>query len=167
MVRRFSSTDTTLLDEGSFRIEQMRPHHLPYVVAIERKSFPQPWSYSLYFTELKNRVAHYFVGLRNNQVIGYVGMWILWEVAHITTLAVHPSFRAKGFGRRILLYSLDYARVRGCEEVLLEVRISNTVAQELYREFGFQFERVRTRYYSDGEDALVMRKILLLCKENR
>jgi len=161
MVRRFSSIDATPLDEGSFRIEHMRPHHLSYVVAIEKKSFPQPWSYSLFFTELSNRAANYFVGTWEKRVIGYVGMWILWEVAHITTFAVHPFFRGKGFGRKILTFSLEYARLRGCEEVLLEVRLSNTGAQELYREFGFHIERVRKRYYSDGEDALVMRKNML------
>jgi len=160
MVRRSFPGNSALLEEGSFRIVEMKPHHLPYVVAIERKSFSQPWSYSLFLTELSNRVASYFLGLCENRVAGYIGLWVVWEGAHVTTFAVHPHFRSRGLGKKLLQFSLDYARLKGCQEVLLEVRLSNTKAQELYRQFGFKLERVRKRYYSDGEDALVMKKDL-------
>lgn len=152
------SNEKVLLENGDFQIVEMRTHHLPYVVAIERRSFPQPWSYSLFLSELSNRVASYFVALLRGRVIGYVGVWILWEEGHITTFAIHPKYRGKGFGKKLFQYALDYARACGCRYVLLEVRTSNTRAQMLYRKFGFQVVGIRARYYADGEDALIMRK---------
>jgi len=152
------SNDKVLVDNGDFQIVEMRTHHLPYVVAIERRSFSQPWSYSLFLTELSNKVASYFVALFEGRVIGYVGLWILWEEGHVTTFAIHPRYRGRGFGKRLFRYALDYARACGCRYVLLEVRVSNTRAQNLYRKFGFRVVGVRSRYYADGEDALIMRK---------
>jgi len=84
------SNDKVLVDNGDFQIVEMQAHHLPYVVAIERRSFSQPWSYSLFLTELSNKVASYFVALFEGRVIGYIGLWILWEEGHITTFAIHP-----------------------------------------------------------------------------
>lgn len=156
-----SSNEKVLLSDGDFQIVEMRTHHLPYVVAIERRSFPQPWSYSLFLSELSNRVASYFVALLGGRVIGYIGLWILWEEGHVTTFAIHPKYRGRGFGKKLFQYALEYARACGCRHVLLEVRMSNTRAQTLYREFGFRVVGVRARYYADGEDALVMRKDFL------
>lgn len=150
--------DKVLLENGDFQIVEMRAHHLPYVVAIERRSFPQPWSYSLFLTELSNRVASYFVALLSGKVIGYIGLWVTWEEGHITTFAIHPRYRGKGFGKKLFHYALEYARSCGCERVFLEVRVSNSRAQGLYRSFGFETVGLRPRYYMDGEDALVMRK---------
>jgi len=153
-----SLKDKVLLENGDFQIVEMRAHHLPYVVAIERRSFPQPWSYSLFLTELSNRVASYFVALLSGKVIGYIGLWVTWEEGHITTFAIHPRYRGKGFGKKLFHYALEYARSCGCERVFLEVRVSNNRAQGLYRRFGFETVGLRPRYYMDGEDALVMRK---------
>lgn len=157
MVPEFSN-EKVLLDNGNFQIVEMKAHHLPYVIAIERRSFPQPWSYSLFLSELSNRVASYFVALFEGRVIGYIGLWILWEEGHITTFAIHPKYRGRGFGKRLFQYALEYARSCGCRYILLEVRTSNTRAQTLYQKFGFRVIGVRARYYADGEDALVMRK---------
>lgn len=153
-----SSSERDFVDDGDFKIVEMQTCHLPYVVAIERRSFPQPWSYSLFLTELSNRVASYFVALLAEKVIGYIGLWTMWEEGHVTTFAIHPRYRGKGFGKKLLQYALEYARVRGCRHVLLEVRVSNARAQSLYRGFGFRVIGVRSRYYADGEDALIMRK---------
>lgn len=147
-------------EENGFKIAKMRTQHIPFIVAIERKSFSQPWSYSLFLSEISNRVASYFVALWHEKVIGYIGLWLLFEEAHITTFAIHPAYRRKGFGKRLFAYALRYAQLRGCKEVLLEVRVSNLVAQNLYREFGFLPIGRRRRYYADGEDAIVMRKDL-------
>ncbi len=148
------------LGENEFEIVKMRSQHIPFIIAIERKSFPQPWSYSLFLSELSNRMATYFVALWQGKVIGYIGMWIVWEEAHITTFAIHPAYRRKGFGEKLFTYALSYALSQGCKEVLLEVRVSNFVAQHLYRKLGFRAVGRRRGYYTDGEDAIVMKKDL-------
>jgi ribosomal-protein-alanine N-acetyltransferase len=162
MVRNFFKNETQPANAGggAFTIQRMHFQHLPYVVAIEKKSFKHPWSYSLFLSELSNKIAHYFVAFLGSRVIGYVGLWIYLREAHITTFAIHPEFRRKGYGTKLLHYALEFAKSKGCKEVLLEVRVSNQVAQALYRRFGFSEIGIRKAYYSDGEDALVMRKSL-------
>ncbi|HPT64077.1 MAG TPA: ribosomal protein S18-alanine N-acetyltransferase, partial [Candidatus Atribacteria bacterium] len=118
-----------------------------------------PWSYSLFLSELSNQAATYLVAFFQGKIIGYLGLWIVWGEAHITTFAIHPAYRGEGFGKKLFGYALDYAKSQGCSEVSLEVRSSNIKAQNLYHSFGFKKIGVRKRYYADGEDAWVMKKV--------
>ena len=90
-------------------------------------------------------------------IAGYAGMWIMTDEAHITTIASHPSFRGRGVGELLVLALIDRALANGARWMTLEVRASNSIAQNLYRKYTFKEMGVRRRYYSDnGEDALVM-----------
>jgi len=90
-------------------------------------------------------------------VAGFAGMWIVFDEAHITTIGVDPLYRGRGFGELLLLALIDEAVRRGATWLTLEVRVSNGVAQGLYRKYGFAVQGTRRRYYSDnGEDAYVM-----------
>jgi [ribosomal protein S18]-alanine N-acetyltransferase len=91
------------------------------------------------------------------QIIGFAGMWILLDEAHITTIGVSPDYRGRGLGEMLLLNLFDEALRRGAEWVTLEVRVSNDSAQALYNKYGFTRQGIRRRYYSDnGEDAYIM-----------
>lgn len=94
----------------------------------------------------------------NREVVrGFAGLWLMLDEAHITTICVCSKARGNGLGELLLSYLMDLARELGAQRVTLEVRISNAVAQSLYRKYGFVAEGVRKRYYSDdNEDALVM-----------
>lgn len=90
-------------------------------------------------------------------LVGYAGLWLMTDEAHVTTIASHPSVRGKGIGELLLLGLIDRALDIGARWLTLEVRISNNVAQNLYAKYTFKEMGVRRRYYSDnGEDALVM-----------
>src|SRR5215218_3057118 len=90
-------------------------------------------------------------------VAGFGGMWCVYDEAHITTIGVDPPYRGRGFGELLLLALIDEAVRRGATWLTLEVRVSNSVAQDLYRKYGFAVQSTRRRYYSDnGEDAYVM-----------
>ncbi len=90
-------------------------------------------------------------------VIGFAGLWLMVDEAHITTIAVHPDFRGKGLGELELATLIQTAYKINAQRVTLEVRISNYIAQSLYRKYGFREEGKRPRYYSDNqEDALIM-----------
>jgi ribosomal-protein-alanine N-acetyltransferase len=141
-------------------IEKMKPIHLSAVLAIEKKSFPQPWSFSLFMSEFTNRLATYLVLQIKRKVIGYIGYWYLFEEAHITTFAIHPDYRRQGLGKKFLQYALNSILNQGCQEVFLEVRVSNFPAQNLYHSLDFTAIGIRTKYYSDGEDAIIMKKII-------
>ena len=90
-------------------------------------------------------------------IVGFAGMWIMFDEAHITTIGVHPDERGSGLGELLLVQLFVEATARGAEMLTLEVRVSNDAAQTLYQKYGFERHGVRRRYYSDnGEDAYIM-----------
>jgi [ribosomal protein S18]-alanine N-acetyltransferase len=90
-------------------------------------------------------------------IVGYGGLWLTVEDAHVTTIAVDPAHRGKGVGELLLNALIDHAYELGGRQITLEVRVSNTAAQQLYVKYGFQPAGKRPRYYTDnGEDALIM-----------
>ncbi len=94
---------------------------------------------------------------RARRVVGYAGLWLMVDEAHVTSIAVSPLFRGFGVGELLLLALVDVSREIGAQYMTLEVRVSNTLAQRLYRKYGFKETGVRRRYYSDNnEDALIM-----------
>jgi len=116
---------------------------------------------------LGSRVANVFTRLRSAPapvveeprapIIGFAGIWMMVDEAHLVTIAVAPGQRGKGLGELLLVAMTDLACILGASVMTLEVRVSNHVAQGLYRKYGFNNEGVRRRYYSDnGEDALIM-----------
>jgi ribosomal-protein-alanine N-acetyltransferase len=141
-----------------FRIEPMALADLPAVHAIERASFFPPWPDDAYRNELEtNRLATYVVARLDDLVIGFAGIWLMVDEAHITTFAVDPAWRRRKVGERLLVALLDVSMARGAREATLEVRLSNVAARRLYEKYGFRPVGLRPRYYSDnGEDALIM-----------
>jgi len=139
-------------------IEAMRLEDLEEVQRIELASFSTPWPSNAYRSELEtNRLASYLVARIDGKVVGYGGMWLMVDEAHITTFAVHPAWRRRRIGERLLLAFLDLALDRHAREATLEVRLSNLPARRLYEKYGFRPVGLRPRYYSDNnEDALIM-----------
>jgi ribosomal-protein-alanine N-acetyltransferase len=140
------------------RIGPMTADHLPAIQEIERASFTTPWPPQAYRQELEtNRLAHYLTACLGETVVGYAGIWLMVDEAHVTTFAVHPEWRRQRIGERLLLALMDLALDRRAREATLEVRLSNLAARRLYEKYGFRPVGIRPRYYSDdGEDALIM-----------
>lgn len=94
---------------------------------------------------------------RAELIVGFVGLWMLPDEAHIVTIAVRESHRRRGIGEKLLLAALDLARERNESVVTLEVRVSNEPAIKLYEKYGFEQVGLRPRYYSDNrEDAYIL-----------
>jgi ribosomal-protein-alanine N-acetyltransferase len=143
---------------AAVRVEQMTDDDIPAVLDIERASFLTPWPPEAFQQEVRhNRLARYLVARQGGAVVGYAGVWLMVDEAHITTFAVHPEWRRQGIGRRLLLAMLVVAEEMRATRMTLEVRVSNLAAQALYRDHGFAIAGRRERYYTDdGEDAYVM-----------
>jgi [ribosomal protein S18]-alanine N-acetyltransferase len=139
-------------------IDDMTLDDIDAVQAVERSSFPVPWPANAFRHELtQNRNARYIVAREREGVIGYAGLWLMVDEAHITTFAVLPEHRRRRIGERMLQRLFEIAEVMGAEWLTLEVRVSNLAAQRLYEKYGFRRAGVRRRYYSDNnEDALIM-----------
>jgi [ribosomal protein S18]-alanine N-acetyltransferase len=96
-------------------------------------------------------------GREPSSIIGFAGMWLAFDEAHITTIGVDPDQRGRGLGELLLLCMFDEAVARGANWLTLEVRVTNAAAQALYRKYAFTAHGTRKRYYSDNnEDALIM-----------
>lgn len=144
-------------------ISPMRRRHLPSVLRIEKQVYPRPWTMGLYLGELAlSGTRTYVVARRGGTIMGYGGMMLLLDEAHVTTVAVDPGAQGAGIGTRIMLVVAHKAILRGARSLTLEVRMGNKAAQELYRKFGFAPAGVRKGYYpsesghGSGEDAVVM-----------
>lgn len=164
-------------------VEAMRLEDVPTVSAIEKLVFSRPWPTEAYDYELlENPRAHYLVarlkqapaakprkGVRallqralsgpelDSSLLGYGGLWLAADEAHISTLAVRTEWQGKGIGELLLASLIEKAHALGASYVTLEVRVSNYRAQRLYTKYGFREVGVRRRYYTDNnEDALIM-----------
>lgn len=129
--------------------------------AIEKISFPTPWSRLSFLAELGHSLSHTLVAgpppPQPWQVWAYLIYWVVAEEMHILNLAVHPQHRRRGLARRLLTGAMTHARALGAQVAWLEVRPSNDPALSLYRSFGFKEVGRRPRYYDDTqEDALLL-----------
>lgn len=136
---------------------------IPQVVAIEKKSFPTPWSPYAFTCELcDNHFAHYLVVVPaddSSTVAGYGGLWLIVDEAHITNIAVAPAYRGQSLGESLMQGLIQLALSKRAVRMTLEVRVSNKIAQNLYEKIGFKAAGIRPGYYMDtNEDAIIMWK---------
>jgi ribosomal-protein-alanine N-acetyltransferase len=130
---------------------------LDEIMEIEELSFATPWSRYAFLHEIDFPNSVFNVIRIDGKLVGYGGLWHIVDEAHISNIAIHPNYRRKGLGRRLLTHLLKQAVERGATKATLEVRPSNMAAQRLYGSFGFEVIAVRKNYYADeGEDALIM-----------
>lgn len=143
---------------GNIKMIDMTSEHIDGVMIVENLSFKIPWSRNAFLEELaSNDLASYVVAVSEGRIIGYGGLWRVFNEGHITNIAVHPEFRRCGAGSIIMDRILEICEEFQITDITLEVRKSNEAAQKLYEKYGFKVEGVRKRYYSDtGEDAYIM-----------
>jgi [ribosomal protein S18]-alanine N-acetyltransferase len=156
-----------------FVLELMREADISTVQEIEREIFSTPWPRNAYYRELASRSSAHYVVLRQEgdvqrpagfpaaeldpSIIGYGGMWRMYDEAHVTTIGVRRDVQHRGYGRILFAGLVQGAYDMGAKWVTLEVRTSNTHAMKMYETFGFKVIGRRKGYYTDnGEDAIVM-----------
>jgi ribosomal-protein-alanine N-acetyltransferase len=170
-----------------YQLRPMTEGDIPQVVDIEAESFPTTWPRTAYRRELANRLARYVVVVDRGHeplapvekrprrfslgpfrrreepeptteyIVGYVGLWLMVDEAHVVAIAVRESYRRRGLGEMLLAEAIELALANAQENVTLEVRSSNRGAQLLYEKYRFLKVGVRKRYYSDNhEDAIIM-----------
>lgn len=126
---------------------------------IEVEAFPTPWTLDAFHYEMReNQFAYYVVAEdETGEIVGFCGMWIVVDSAQITNVAVLEKCRGLGIGEGLMREAIKAAKEHAVDVLSLEVRVSNVVAQNLYRKLGFQDGGIRKGYYQDNqEDALVM-----------
>ncbi|HEY3604168.1 MAG TPA: ribosomal protein S18-alanine N-acetyltransferase [Sporichthyaceae bacterium] len=142
-------------------VEPARWWHIPAMVEIDAALFgTDAWSLASFWAELAGVPDRrwYRVLLEGDEVVGYAGLAVVADSADVQTVAVRADRQGRGLGGLLLGALLAEADRRGCAEVLLEVRADNAAAIALYEARGFDTIAVRRRYYSDGTDALILRR---------
>lgn len=135
----------------------LRRRDLRAVLRIEEQVYPRPWSAQVFRSELAHGTDRcYVAACVGPRLVGYAGEFLVLEDAHVTNIAVDPRWQRHGIGSRLLLTLARVAILRQAKNLTLEVRVSNTAAQGMYRRFGFAPAGVRRRYYENTEDAIVM-----------
>lgn len=146
---------------AEIRLRPMTRADVDAVWAVEHLSFRTPWSREAFEHEAESSHALYLVVTDGDQVVGYAGAHLIWGEAHVTNVAIHPDWRGRGLGERLMRALEEGAAERGAQRATLEVRVSNTPARALYEKLGWVTAKgaIRKGYYTDtGEDAVVMWK---------
>lgn len=138
-------------------VRPMTSEDIDGVFEVEKNCFEDYWSKQSFRDELKNKNARYLIAETDGKIVGYIGIWLIIDEGHITNVAVHSDFRGRKIGNELMKEMVNLCRENGIVAMTLEVRASNTVAQNLYKKYGFKMAGIRKEYYSDNkEDAVIM-----------
>ena len=142
----------------TLRIARLRRRDLRALMQIENVAFPEPWSPTVFSSELVLRNGRLYQGAwAGDDLAGYIGFMIVGDEAHMTTIATAPGYRRAGVATTMIVDAFRTLVADGIRHVSLEVAANNEPAQMLYRRFGFAPVGVRKNYYPvTGQDALVM-----------
>lgn len=140
------------------QIKKMEYDDIDRILQIEELSYGEHhWSKDSFIAELNNKISSYFCILLDNVCVGYIGFWKIIDEAHVTNLSIHPEYRKRGLGQRLLLKMVEECYKEKIKYITLEVRESNEKAIKLYEKFGFKSLGIRKNYYQDNnESALIM-----------
>jgi len=146
-----------MIDMISYR--KMTEADIDGVLKIEQEAFSLPWTRDAFVQEMTTNLHAYYVVAENNEgkIVGFCGMWIVVDESHITNVAVTEQLKGQGIGEGLMREAIRVSKEHEVVLMTLEARVSNTVAQNLYRKLDFQNGGIRKGYYTDNqENALVM-----------
>ena len=138
-------------------IRRMTLEDIPAVVEIEKACFSLPWREKSCEDSL-SREDTVFLVCSDEGVTGYMGLYLSFDEASVTNVAVSPEFRKKGYGEALVTAAKEFAKEAGVESIFLEVRQSNAPALSLYKKLGFEELGIRKKFYEHPvEDAIIMK----------
>jgi ribosomal-protein-alanine N-acetyltransferase len=152
-------TGADSISGGGLAVRTLSFSDLPQVIAVERRSFPNPWSLAMFVLELSKPSGICLAAVDDGGIVGFVICARYDEAFHVMDIAVDPDHRRAGVASALL----DGVIARAGEDAnyTLEVRVSNAGAIALYERYGFHGVGTRPRYYADnGEDAIIMWRAL-------
>lgn len=142
---------------SSYKIELMNSSHVEGVFEVSKLSLKETWNKESIEKELSNKLAKYLVALDGSNVVGFVGMWIVFDEGDITNIAVHPNYRKQGIGNLLMNNLISLCKENKINSLTLEVRESNIKAQNLYKKHEFKEEGLRKNFYDNPkENAIIM-----------
>ena len=147
----------------TIQILELTNEDIDAILPLENELYHKPWLKKDYEYELnENPFAYYLkmVDKDSNEIMGYIGFWIKFEYAEITKVSIAKKYQGYKLSKLLMNDAERRIRLAECVNITLEVRVSNTVAINLYKSCGFEIAATRKRYYENGEDAYLMLKEL-------
>ena len=131
-------------------VRKMKVEDLQAIEEMENILFTAPWKYEDFLYEInENAFSHNYVVEDNNMIVGYVGLWIMYDQSQITTIGVHPDHQRKGIAQMMMEKMIEESTNHHCETMSLEVRVSNEKAISLYKKNDFETVALRKNYYEN------------------
>lgn len=144
-------------------IREMTLEDITQAVLIENECFSLPWSEKSFQDSITREDTLFLVCEDSSTqsgatvITGYIGMYLSFDEANVTNVAVHPSYRKKGYGNALVSTAKTKAKEHQIERIFLEVRVSNAPAIALYQKMGFENLGIRKKFYDHPkEDAYIM-----------
>lgn len=147
------------METNTITYRKMTIEDIDQVLLIEEEAFAHPWTREAFEHEMTTNLYSYYLvaEIEEQDIVGYCGMWIVMDESHITNVAVAERMRGHRIGEGLMREAIRIVKEQQGVLMTLEVRVSNTVAKNLYYKLGFQDGGIRKNYYTDTqEDALVM-----------
>jgi len=143
-------------------IRKVQLTDLDEIYEIEKENFKCCWSkeFIKFNICLPEYVRKFYTAVKEKRIVGYIVCWLSDKTAHIYNISVKKDYQNQGIGSFLLEYLLEELKKDGFNTVVLEVRKSNLKAISLYKKFGFTEEKILSKFYPDGEDAIYMIKNL-------
>ncbi len=140
-------------------IRKMTLEDVQVVAEIETQCFSQPWSEKSFEDSISREDTIFLVCEDSSGLVtGYIGMYLSFDEASITNVAVSPEFRKRGCGEQLVASAKEAVKEANAETIFLEVRVSNTPAISLYKKLGFEELGIRKKFYEHPvEDAIIMK----------
>ena len=147
----------------TIQISELLVEDIDNILPLENTLYHKPWQKKDYEYELNdNPFAHYLkmVDGDSKEIMGYIGFWIKFEQAEITKVSISKKYQGYKLSKLLMADVERRMKLAGCESSTLEVRVSNEVAINLYKSFGYKILTTRKNYYENNEDAYLMYKEL-------
>lgn len=142
------------------RIRELERSDLHYAAELDRRAFEDGWSEKMFSAELEKDFAYYFAAEDGGGLLGFAGVWCVYETADVARIAVEPSARRRGIGEALMRALIEKAGEKGCCRMMLEVDETNSAARSMYRKLGFTEIDLRKNYY--GEHSAVIMELNLI-----
>ena len=139
-------------------INEMKVSDLDSIADNLQTDYDDFWNYNVFKSELENKNSKYIVAKKNNKIVGFAGILITIDIAHITNIVVKKDLRKEGIGTILLQELIKISKKMKMNELTLEVNELNSAAIKLYKKFGFEQVGLRKNYYRTGDNAIIMTK---------
>ncbi len=145
--------------QESMSIRPATSDDIQAVLEIERQCMPAPWTEEHFRSEFDKPYSRFLVitdDETDSIVAGFIVYWLMFDECQILDVAVALQYRGMGYGKKLVRQAVSEALKKGLKKAVLDVRVSNDPAIQLYQGIGFTITQKRKKFYTDGEDAYLM-----------